>query len=116
MAHNILVVLTSLFLCYTSTMNATDKPAEAILLKARYTALAGTDIEYGQGAIERNELPHREIEPCVWLIRVPSPGNIATWTDRLNTAVDPKHGSFKVEPSSPDETRRVDSGEVTLQQ
>jgi hypothetical protein len=88
---------------------------EVQLLKARYTAVPESDPEYAQGAIERHELPHREIEPFVWLIQVPSPGEPAEWTRRLNDAVDARHGSFRVENATDEERRRVESGEITLQ-
>jgi hypothetical protein len=85
------------------------------LLEARYSAAPGSDPEYAQGAIERHELAHREIEPFVWLIQVPAPANAAEWTRKLNEAVEPRHGSFRVGPASPEERRKVDSGEIILQ-
>jgi len=85
------------------------------LLKAIYIPEHGADPEYGQGAIERNELAHREIEPFVWLIDVPKPEDPAEWQCRLNAAVDPKHGSFRVVEATVDEKRRVESGEISLQ-
>ncbi len=97
-------------------MHAEETTSDRVILKARYHVNDGTDVEYGQGAIERTELPHREIEPCVWLIAVPSPAEADVWSRKLNEAVDPKHGSFAVERATPEEQRRVDSGEITLQQ
>jgi hypothetical protein len=85
------------------------------LLEARYTAVPGSDPEYAQGAIERHELAHREIEQFLWLIQVPAPADAAEWTRRLNEAVEPAHGAFRVEPASPERRRKVDSGEITLQ-
>ncbi len=88
---------------------------DSVLLKARYTAVPGTDPEYGQGAIERCEVRHRETEHFVWLILVDAPGDTAAWRTKLNEAVDPKHGSFAVERASPEEEEAVRSGKITLQ-
>jgi hypothetical protein len=88
---------------------------EVQLLKARYTAVPDSDPEYAQGAIERHELAHREIEHFVWLIQVPLPGDVAEWTRKLNDAVDARHGSFRVEKATDEERRKVESGEITLQ-
>jgi len=93
---------------------AMSEPSD-VLLKARYTAVKGTDPEYGQGAIERNDLPHREIEHFVWLILVEQPGDPAEWRKRLNDAVDPKHGSFTVERATAEEEEAVRSGRITMQ-
>jgi hypothetical protein len=87
----------------------------AVLLKAHYTQVKGSDPEYAQGAIERNDLPHREIARFIWLIQVPEPGDPATWERKLNESVDRKHGSFRVMPATPEEQRKVDSGEIALQ-
>jgi hypothetical protein len=86
------------------------------VLKARYVAIPETDIEHGQGAIERNELPHFPLDPVVWLIRVPAPGDPAEWQRKLNATVDPSLGSFEVEQPAGDEVRRVESGEIRFQQ
>ena len=86
-----------------------------LLLKALYTQVPGTDPEYAQGAIERNELAHREIARFIWLIEVPEPGDLAAWKRRLNEAVDAKHGAFDVVAASDEERRRVECGEITLQ-
>lgn len=88
---------------------------DTVLLKAFYTQVKGSDPEYGQVAIEKNELPHREIERFVWLIQVPAPASAADWQRRLNEAVDPKHGSFRVTDASDDEKRRVAEGKIVLQ-
>jgi len=85
------------------------------LLKALYIPLPDTDPEYGQGAIERNERARREIAPFVWLIAVPPPDDAAEWQCRLNAAVDPKHGSFRVMEATADEKKKVESGELGLQ-
>jgi len=88
--------------------------AQPTLLKARYTAVEGTDPSYGQSAIERNDLRHRETEHFVWLILVDD-GDPAAWRDKLNAAVDPKHGSFAVECATPEESEAVRAGRITLQ-
>src|SRR5438270_8598587 len=79
------------------------------------TAVPGTDAEYGQGAIERCDLRHREIERFVWLIAVDPPGDAAEWQKKLNAAVDPKHGAFAVGRASPEEEESVRSGKIVLQ-
>jgi hypothetical protein len=88
---------------------------DTALLKAFYSQVKGSDPEYGQVAIERNELPHREIERFVWLIQVPAPADPAEWQRRLNEAVDPKHGSFRVIHASEEEKRLVAEGKIVLQ-
>lgn len=85
------------------------------LFKAIYLPLPDTDPEYGQGAIERNELAHRELERFVWLIEVPSPDDASEWQCRLNAAVDSNHGSFRVTEATDEEKKKVESGEITLQ-
>jgi hypothetical protein len=87
--------------------------AMAVLLKAHYTAMPGTDPEYAQGAIERNELAHREIEHFVWVFE--AEGTPEEWEKRLNASVDPKHGSFTVECATADEEERVRNGTIQLQ-
>ena len=86
------------------------------ILKAQYIAVEGTDIEHGQGAIERNELPHFPLGPVVWLIRIPQPDNPAEWERKLNAAVGRELGSFKVELPTAEELRRVEAGEIVFQQ
>jgi hypothetical protein len=90
--------------------------AASAILKARYFPVEGSDIEHGQGAIERNELPHHPLEPAVWLIRVPAQPDLSLWRKKLNAAVDPAHGCFDVELPSEEELRRVERGEITFQQ
>jgi hypothetical protein len=102
--------------CLLFTLMSDLTASEPELLKALYTATPGSNPEYAQGAIERNELPHREITTFVWLIRVPDPGSPAEWERRLNDAVASEHGSFRVVEASPEEKRQVASGEITLQQ
>jgi len=97
----------------TTTMMADE---DHCILKARYIAAEGTDLEHGQGAVERNELPHHPLEPVVWLIRVPRPADAAEWEKRLCAAVDPALGSFRVEQPTADELRRVEAGEIRFQQ
>jgi len=55
--------------------------AMTVLLKARYTSVPGTDPEYAQGAIERNELAHREVEQFVWVFE--AEGTPEEWERRL---------------------------------
>jgi hypothetical protein len=86
-----------------------------ILLKAHYTPVEGTDPEYAQSAIERNELPHREVSRFAWLIAVPEPGDPRHWQQKLNETVDASHGAFRVTAASEEEKRKVASGEITLQ-
>jgi hypothetical protein len=97
-----------LFLITTAT-------SDTVLLKARYKPAAGTDIEYGQGAIERTEVYHHPVEPTVWLILVDSPGDPAEWQRNLNAVVDPQHGSFTVECATPEEEAAVREGRVAMQ-
>lgn len=99
----------------STTMNETATISKHLLLKASYRAVEHTDPEYGQGAIERNELAHREIIPMVWLIEIPAPAEPAEWQKRLNESVDPSHGSFGVTRPTAEEQRKVDCGEITLQ-
>lgn len=87
--------------------------AMAVLLKARYTVVPGTDPEYAQGAIERNELSHREIEHFVWIFE--AEGSAEEWETKLNASVDPKHGSFTVECATAEEEERVRNGTIQLQ-
>src|SRR6266849_10247562 len=88
---------------------------DTALLKAFYSQVKGSDPEYGQVAIERTELPHREIERFLWLIQVPAPADPAELQRRLNEAVDTKHGSFRVIHASEEEKRLVAKGKIVLQ-
>jgi hypothetical protein len=90
----------------------TDSP---VLLKARYTAVRGTDAEYAQGAIERCEVRHREIARFVWLFAAEPAGTPAEWQKKLNDNVDPKHGRFAVERATAEEEEAVRSGKISLQ-
>ena len=72
----------------------------------------GRDRELAQGAIERHELEHREIERNVWLIRVES-GTPDEWARRLTAAV--SQGSFSGSNATAEEVERVRSGEIVLQ-
>jgi hypothetical protein len=86
---------------------------EDSVLKARYIAVEGTDVEYGQGAIERNELLHHPLPHLQWLIVADvTPAALQT---KLNDAVDPKHGSFVVECASDEEEKAVRSGKIVMQ-
>jgi len=86
-----------------------------VLLKARYTAVEGTDPEYGQGAIERNDLRHHPLPHLEWLILVDAPADAAEWQAKLNASVDPKHGSFVVECATAEEEKAVREGKITMQ-
>lgn len=88
---------------------------DTVLLEARYTPVPGSNPEYGQGAIERNDLRHREVEPFVWVILVDSPADPGEWRRKLNAAVDPSHGSFTVERATPAEEEALRSGNIVLQ-
>ena len=89
--------------------------SEGTLLKAFYTAINNSDPEYGQVAVEKTELPHREVEHFVWLILVPDPPEPLHWQRKLNAAVDPRHGSFRVTRASAEEERLVAAGKIKLQ-
>jgi len=91
---------------------ALHAPEDAVL-KARYIAVERTDVEYGQGAIERNELLHHPLPHLTWLIVADvTPAELQS---KLNDAVDPKHGSFVVECASEEEEQAVRSGKITMQ-
>jgi hypothetical protein len=96
-------------------VQAMPNDSDDVLLKARYTAVKDSDPEYGQGAIERNELRHREVEHFVWLLLVEAPGDPAEWQKKLNASVDGPHGSFTVSRASVEEAEQVRSGKITLQ-
>ena len=86
---------------------------EDSVLKARYIAVEGTDPEYGQGAIERNEVFHHPLPHLMWLIL--AEGSPDEWQAKLNASVDPKHGSFVVECASEEEEKAVRSGKIAMQ-
>lgn len=86
---------------------------EDSVLKARYIAVEGTDPEYGQGAIERNEVLHHPLPDLRWLIV--AEGSPEEWQAKLNASVDPKHGSFIVECASEEEEAAVRSGKIAMQ-
>jgi hypothetical protein len=86
---------------------------EDSVLKARYIAVEGTDPEYGQGAIERNEVLHHPLPHLTWLIV--AEGTTEEWQTKLNASVDPKRGSFVVECASEEEEEAVRSGKITMQ-
>ncbi len=85
-----------------------------MILKVRYIAVKGTDIEYGQGAIERNELEHGVLDSSTWLIRI-APSDPRSWEAKLNASVDPNHGCFLIEQPTEEELRGVESDEITFQ-
>lgn len=86
-----------------------------VLLKARYLSVEGTDPEYGQGAIERNDLRHHPMPHFEWLILVEGPADTAGWQAKLNAAVDPKNGSFVVECASAEQEAAMREGKITMQ-
>jgi hypothetical protein len=92
---------------------ALHAPTEGIVLNAHYIAVEGTDPEYGQGAIERNELLHHPLPHLHWLIVADA--TPAELQSKLNAAVDPKYGSFAVECASEEEEKAVRSGKITMQ-
>ena len=86
-----------------------------VLLKARYIIAEGTDPEYGQGAIERNDLRHRPLPHLEWLILVEAPGDAAEWQAKLNAVLDPRQGSFVVKCASAEEEKAVREGRIVMQ-
>lgn len=87
-----------------------------MILKAIYLPAEGSDVEYGQGAIERNELSHAPLSDTQWLIRVDSSRDASEWQARLNRSVEAAHGSFRIETPAPEELERVASGAIAFQQ
>ncbi|MEA2238125.1 MAG: hypothetical protein QOC81_2849 [Thermoanaerobaculia bacterium] len=108
-------MITILLLLALHAPKATAMTTDDVLLKARYIAVEGTDPEYGQSAIERNELRHHPMPHLEWLILAEGPMDAAELKANLNAAVDPKHGSFVVEAPSADEEEQVRSGRITFQ-
>jgi hypothetical protein len=84
---------------------------DRLVLKMIFT---GQERELAQGAIERHELPHREIEPRVWLIAVEE-GTPDEWARRLTAALPRDAGRFEGRAASPGEVEKVRRGEITLQ-
>jgi hypothetical protein len=74
----------------------------------------GSDRELAQGAIERHDLRHREIELRIWLIEVES-GSAGQWAERLTQALPQGSGRFHGTIATPEETEKVRRGEITLQ-
>jgi hypothetical protein len=96
-------------------MLASPEEEPTRILKVVYVARPGIDVEYGQGAIERNELLHAVLAATEWLIRVSPDDDARVWEERLNRSVDPAHGRFRVGPPSAEELRRVAEGEFRFQ-
>jgi len=90
--------------------------AAIVILRVTYTPVPETDIEYGQGAIERNELVHYPLTGVTWLIQVPAPGDLEEWRQRLDASVRGQRGTFAVQCPSAEEQARVDRGEIPFQQ
>ncbi|HXG57467.1 MAG TPA: hypothetical protein VNL91_00395 [Thermoanaerobaculia bacterium] len=103
-----------ILICILTTPAMADQ--QWTIHRVSYTPVEGTDVEYGQGAIERNELVHAPLGPVTWLIRVACGDDAASWEKKLNASVDPKHGSFRVGPPSAEEMRKVERGEIRFQQ
>ncbi|MEA2165715.1 MAG: hypothetical protein QOK37_3842 [Thermoanaerobaculia bacterium] len=91
------------------------KATAMTLFKAHYIAVEGTDPEYGQGAIERNEMRHHPLPQLRWLILTDEPTTAPELQARLNAAVDPKNGSFVIDAPSADEEEQVRSGKIEFQ-
>lgn len=85
------------------------------LMSAKFTPAAGADREHGQGAIERLELAHREVEQNRWLITTPDE-SVPGWTSRLNAVLTEGTGRFEVSVASDEECEKVRTGEIKLQQ
>src|SRR5258706_16090772 len=83
-----------------------------VLLKAHYRQVPRTDPEYAQGAVEKNDLAHREVEPMTWLILVDEPADPDDWRHRLDSVTDPKHGSWSVTRASAEEVEAGGAGKV----
>ena len=94
-------------------MNAAQ--GSSCVLKAVFHVEAGTDVEHGQGAVERNELPHRPLSDRTWLILVKE-GDALYWQKKLNAALQEGRGFFEVSIPSAEEQRKVDAGEIEFQQ
>lgn len=85
------------------------------LMSATFTPATGADREHGQGAIERLELAHREIQQNLWLIATPD-DSVPEWTSRLNAVLPEGTGTFSLSVASEEETEKVRTGEIQLQQ
>lgn len=114
MKRVIAYVIITLIIIMSASAKENTAPRD-LILKARYYPAAGSNVEHGQGAIERNELWHREIEYCVWLIRVEWPGNPREWEKKLTETVYDRNGTFTVEHATAEERRLVESGAIKLQ-
>lgn len=114
--HKFAVAILWLLMTVVFRLAAQTEEKKMMILKVRYVAVEGTDVEYGQGAIERNELEHSVLGPADWLIRVAPPADSRHWNAKLDASVDPNHGCFHVEQPTEEELRRVESGEIAFQQ
>jgi hypothetical protein len=74
----------------------------------------GADRELAQGAIERHDLLHREIQPKVWLIAV-NDGTPPEWATKLTAVLPRNAGRFEGSFASDEEVGKVRSGEIKLQ-
>ena len=87
-----------------------------VFLHVSYFPAPESDVEHGQGAIERNELSHAPLTDTTWLIRVSGRTDAAFWEERLNRSADPAHGTFEVDVASCELQERAERGELTFQQ
>jgi hypothetical protein len=109
------LTLAALFLVLAGPALMADTQDTKTLLRVTYVAQPGSDIEHGQGAIERNELEHCVLGPTEWLIRVPSPASETEWRAKLDAAVT-AFGCFEVQQPSASERERAERGALRFQQ
>jgi hypothetical protein len=74
----------------------------------------GPDREVAQGAVERHDLLHREVEPRIFLISVEE-GDAAGWEKKLNAVLPHGSGRFHGAPANPEDVEKVRRGEIKLQ-
>ena len=85
------------------------------VLEARFIPVAGANLEYAQGAVERCEALHRPLSDTLWVIVDAQRATAQDWERRLNEAVMPGVGRFVVIDAGPELRRRVAAGEIELQ-
>ncbi len=86
-----------------------DRPMN--ILKMTFS---GADRELAQGAIERHDLLHREIEPKIWIIAVEE-GTPNEWARRLTAALPRDSGRFDGSLATAEEVEKIRRGEIKLQ-
>src|SRR5688572_26661902 len=74
----------------------------------------GANREVAQGAVERHDLLHREIEPRIFLISVEE-GDAAGWEKKLNAVLPHGGGRFHGAPATAEDVEKVNRGEIKLQ-